>query len=167
MKRETFLKHGLLATTAGLMSPMLFSRPSEEEIFDKDQIYELVLAAHRDVDQTRTILDKSPLLINCTNQFKKGDFETALGGASHMGRKDIADLLISRGARWDIFSLTFLGHTEFVKSMIQSYPQFLHAPGPHGFTLLHHAVVGKHTDFASWLKDQGLTEEHKKGVFGK
>ena len=67
----------------------------------------LCFAAHNDFDATKKIIEKKPLLLNCTNQFKKGDFETALGGASHMGRKDIADLLVGLGARMDIFNMTF------------------------------------------------------------
>jgi len=44
-----------------------------------------------DFEATKKIIEAQPLLLNCTNQSKKGDIETALGGASHMGRKDKAD----------------------------------------------------------------------------
>lgn len=165
MNRQTFLRTGLLTTGMGLMMPTSIAQATDDPLFEQEEIYALVLAAHKDFDATKKILDEKPLLINCTNQSKRGDFETALGGASHMGRKDIADLLIERGARWDIFSLTFMGHTDFVKQYIQLSPQYLHAYGPHGFTLLHHAVVGKHEAFADWLREQGLGETHKKGIF--
>jgi ankyrin repeat protein len=95
----------------------------------------------------------------------KGDFETALGGASHMGLKDIADLLVSHGARMDIFNFTFLGFTDFVKELLDKQPQLLNSYGPHGFTLLHHAKVGGHTVFASWLKEQGLIKEIFDDIF--
>ena len=60
--------------------------------------------------KTKKIVYAKRLLLNFANQFKKGDFETAVGGASHMGRKDIADMLVGRFARLDIFNLTFLGY---------------------------------------------------------
>jgi len=34
-----------------------------------------------------------------------------------MGRRDIADLLVSKGARLDIFNYTFLGNDDFVKKI--------------------------------------------------
>ena len=111
------------------------------------------------------MIDSNPLLLNATNQAKKGDFETALGGASHMGRVDIAELLVAKGARMDIFNLTFLGFTEQVEEMIKQYPQCLNAAGPHGFTLLYHANVGKQQAFANWLLELGLEETRFEDVF--
>jgi len=166
MRRNEFIKTSAMAVGAGLMPTTILAETGETEVFNKEEIKDFVFAAHNDFDKSKMLIEKNPLLLNCTNQFKKGDFETALGGASHMGRKDIADLLIGLGARMDVFNMTFIGLTDQVKQMIKAYPQYLNAPGPHGFTLLHHANAGKHVKFASWLQDQGLTETHFKGIFG-
>lgn len=136
-----------------------------DELISLDEIKEFVFAAHKDFDKTKNMVETNPLILNATNQGKKGDFETAIGGASHMGRADIAELLVAKGARMDIFNLTFLGFTEQVKKMIKQYPQYLSAPGPHGFTLLHHANVGKQEAFASWLVEQGLEETRFDDIF--
>ena len=165
MIRKDFIRHGLIATGALIWAPAKIRAKASSEIISLEQIEEFVFAAHKDLEKTQKIVDANPLILNCTNQFKKGDFETAIGGASHMGRKDIADMLVERGARLDIFNLTFLGHTELVKQLIEHSPQYLKSPGPHGFTLLHHAKVGEHKDFALWLQDQGLEETIFKGVF--
>ncbi len=165
MIRKKFIQQSLLATGAAFLAPVRVKAQSENKIISLEEIQDFVFAAHSDLDKTRSIVDANPLILNCTNQFKKGDFETAIGGASHMGRKDIADMLVERGARLDIFNLTFLGHTDLVKQLIEVAPAYLKSPGPHGFTLLHHANVGKHEDFASWLQDQGLEETHFKGIF--
>ncbi len=164
MNRSQFLTGSGLAAGSLLINPLnvfAYGNP----IYSAEEITEFVFAAHKDLDETKKIIKKKPLLLNCTNQFKKGDFETALGGASHMGRKDIADHLVELGARMDIFNMTFLGHTELVKEYVKVSPAYLNSPGPHGFTLLHHAKVGGHDDLASWLEDQGLTETHFKGIF--
>lgn len=165
MNRKSFLKTGAILSSSLLINPQLYAI-QENSNFDLEEIKEFVFAAHKDFEETKKIIEAKPLLLNCTNQAKKGDFETAVGGASHMGRKDIADLLVSKGARLDIFNYTFLGYHDFVKKLIEDYPDLLWAPGPHGFTLLHHAKVGEHLEMQDWLKEKGLTETYIKGAFG-
>ncbi len=168
MNRKKFLQQSILTAGASVLgAATLRAATIENEIFTPEEITAFVFAAHNDFDATKKIVDAKPLILNCANQIARGDFETAVGGAAHMGRKDIADLLVERGARLDIFSLTFLGHVDFVKQMIELTPQYLKAPGPHGFTLLHHAKVGKHDEFAAWLQDKGLEEEWFRDVFKK
>lgn len=164
MTRNDFLKHGLVASGFIATTPFLLAN-NENELFSGDEIYEFVAAAHKDFEATKSIIEAKPLLLNCANQIRKGDFETAIGGASHMGRRDIADLLIAQGARLDIFNFAFLGYTEIVTRLITDYPQLLNAPGPHGFTLLHHAEVGENQALMDWLQEKGLTETHFKGIF--
>lgn len=166
MNRKKFLQQSILATGAAILAPTALRAANENPIISAEEIKEFVVAAHSDFDATKKIVEAKPLILNSTNQYKKGDFETALGAAAHMGRRDIADVLVALGARMDVFSLTFLGHTDIVKQLIAISPQYLKAPGPHGFTLLHHANAGKHTEFAKWLQDQGLTEEWFKNAFG-
>ena len=166
MNRKHFLKKGLLTSGGLLLTTSAIMAQDQKDLIVQEEIYEFVLAAHRNLDDVKKIYEANPLILNCTNQSKKGDFETAMGGAAHMGRKDIADYLLSKGARLDIFSMCFLGYDEAVKQMINSQPQLLKAPGPHGFSLLHHAKVGKHNKMMEWLKEKGLTETFFKGAFG-
>lgn len=165
MKRINFIKTCIASTGLLLMPKPSFSKPVNDEVISLEEIKDFVFAAHKDLEKTKMMVEQNPLILNCTNQFKKGDFETALGGASHMGRKDIAEMLVARGARMDIFNLTFLGYTDLAKTIITHNPQYLKAPGPHGFTLLHHANVGKHQAFADWLMEQGLEETRFKDAF--
>ena len=165
MKRSEFLKKSLLAGgTLAIATPLLSQE--ERPLFTEQDIYDFVAAAHNNFDEVKRIYKEMPLILNCANQIRRGDFETALGGASHMGRKDIADYLVSKGARMDIFNYAFLGLDDFVKLQVTSFPQLLNSPGPHGFTLLHHAKVGERDDLAAWLQEKGLTETYMKGVFG-
>ena len=43
-----------------------------------------------------------PALLNATWDWGAGDFETALGAASHMGNRESAGVLLARGARLDL-----------------------------------------------------------------
>lgn len=157
MNRKNFLKKGLLGSGLLAVSPKIWADEPTDN-FDAEEIKAFVWAAHKDFDETRRIIEANPLLLNCTNQSSRGDFETALGGASHMGRRDIADLLVGLGARMDIFNFAFLGYSQVVQRLVNDHAQLLHAPGPHGFTLLHHAQAGEVTELEDWLQEKGLTE---------
>ena len=164
MERSKFLKQGLLLGGAVFITTG-FNNKEEVPLIEKDEIDEFVGVAHNSLEKTQKMLKANPLILNGASQLAKGDFETALGGASHMGRKDIADLLISHGARMDIFTFAFLGYSELVKQLVKRQPQLLNSYGPHGFTLLHHAKVGKQTALANWIESQGLTKEIFDDVF--
>lgn len=166
MNRKAFLNKSLMVGGLAITAPSALMGQDKKEVFNLEQIRELVFAAHGDFDKTKKIIDANPLILNCANQGRKGDFETSIGAAAHMGRKDIADYLISKGARLDIFCHTFLGYHDFVKKLITDQPHLLRSYGPHGLTLLHHAKVGKHQDMMDWLQKKGLTETFFKGVFG-
>jgi hypothetical protein len=59
-----------------------------------------------------------------------------------MGRRDIVEYLLDRGARIDIFCAAMMGRLDAVKSFLTLQPKLIDAKGPHGFTLHFHAQVG-------------------------
>ena len=59
-----------------------------------------------------------------------------------MGRRDIVEYLLERGARIDIFCAAMMGQLEAVKSFLTLQPKLIDAKGPHGFSLHFHAQVG-------------------------
>jgi hypothetical protein len=105
-------------------------------------VHDFVVAAHANLEKTRSMLATEPGLINATWDWGGGDFEQAIGGAGHMGRKDIADFLISKGARMDIFVAAMLGNLELVQAYLKAQPAQARARGPHGIPLLAHAQMG-------------------------
>ena len=105
-------------------------------------VEEFVRVAHSDLDRTKELLAQEPALVNATWDWGGGDFETALGSASHMGRKDIAGFLLANGARIDIFVAAMLGKLEIVKAALTAYPEAINTPGPHGIPLIAHAKAG-------------------------
>jgi hypothetical protein len=107
-----------------------------------DLVKEFVVAAHSDLAKTQALLAEHPGLLNASWDWGGGDFETALGGASHMGQRGIAHYLLEKGARPDIFVLAMLGHLEAVKAIIAARPEALECPGPHGIPLIAHARKG-------------------------
>lgn len=105
-------------------------------------VQEFVGVAHGDLDRVKELLAQEPALVNATWDWGGGDFETALGAAGHMGRRDIAELLLSNGARIDIFVAAMLGKLEIVQAALNAYPESIHTPGPHGILLIAHAQAG-------------------------
>lgn len=103
---------------------------------------EFVAKAHADLDRVKEMLMQEPALVNATWDWGGGDFETALGAAGHMGRRDIANLLLENGARLDIFVAAMLGNLEIVKAALKAHPESLKIPGPHGIPLIAHAKAG-------------------------
>lgn len=109
---------------------------------DPALIAELVGKAHRDESAVRSLIDRHPELVNAWWDWGFGDWESALGAASHTGRRSIAEFLIERGARIDIFAAAMLGMTDVVRSFVSARPGVQRQLGPHAITLLAHARVG-------------------------
>jgi hypothetical protein len=105
-------------------------------------VQEFVVAAHADLGRVRELLDGEPQLVNATWDWGGGDWETGLGGAAHMGARDVALFLLERGARMDVFAAAMLGEVEIVRAMLARYPELRDATGPHGIPLLAHAEAG-------------------------
>ena len=83
-----------------------------------------------DLAVTRELLEKDPRLIKATWDWGGGDFETALGGASHMGRADIAGFLLERGAALDLFAAAMLGELSIVRAALDARPSLARVPVP-------------------------------------
>lgn len=107
-----------------------------------DLIQRFIRAAHADIDLTRQMLDEEPRLIKAAWDWGGGDFETALGGAGHMGRRDIAGLLLERGAPLELCAAAMLGELSIVRAALETRPSLVRVPGPHGIALLAHARAG-------------------------
>jgi len=107
-----------------------------------DQVREMVRVAHFDLARVRTLLERRPALARAAWDWGFGDWESALGAASHMGRRDIAELLLGSGARPDLFSAAMLGQLDVVQANIAAWPGAQGIQGPHGITLLAHARAG-------------------------
>lgn len=107
-----------------------------------DLAREFVGVSHGNVDRVRELLALSPELAKASWDWGWGDWETALGAASHVGNAEIATLLLDAGAPPTIFSATMLGQLDIVKALVSAMPGVQRRRGPHGLTLLSHARAG-------------------------
>lgn len=124
---------------------------------DPALVQAVVGASHAKLDKVKELVEKCPPLARAAWDWGFGDWETALGAASHVGRRDIAAYLISKGARPDIFTFAMLGDLDAVKAFITAQPGIQQVRGPHGITLLQHAKNGgkEAAEVAAYLEALG------------
>lgn len=124
---------------------------------DPVRVNEMVAVSHGRIDRVRELLSEYPELAKASWDWGFGDWESALGAASHTGRREIALLLLEHGARPTLFSATMLGQLDVVRAYIEAAPGVQRTPGPHGITLLSHAQAGGEAaaDVAAYLEEVG------------
>ena len=105
-------------------------------------VKEFVVAGHANLQRTKELLELQPGLLNASWDWGGGDFETALGGASHMGNREIAQFLIEKGARMDLFAAGMLGMVEVIRQAVEIFPGIHKSLGPHKISLIAHAQKG-------------------------
>jgi hypothetical protein len=109
---------------------------------DPAKVQAFVSNAHGDLDVVRALVEEEPALVNAAWDWGGGDWETGLGAAAHMGRRQIALYLLEHGARLDLFAAAMLGYFDVVSAILSDFPEMRDALGPHGIPLVEHARVG-------------------------
>jgi hypothetical protein len=109
---------------------------------DPSRVGQMVGVSHGNFDRVKELIAESPALAKANVDWGFGDWESALGAASHTGNRDIAEFLIEHGARPTLFSATMLGQLAVVRAFVEASPGVQGILGPHGFTLLTHARLG-------------------------
>jgi hypothetical protein len=119
---------------------------------------EVVSVSHFNLDRLKELVDPRPELAKTVWDWGFGDWESAIAAASHVGRKDIVDYLVSKGAVPTIFTYAMLAEYETLKTMIGAYPGSQKNFGPHGITLLQHAKTGLQTQGVDKGKAQRVVD---------
>jgi hypothetical protein len=124
---------------------------------DAKLVGEVVGAAHANEARVKELVQAHPALVNAWWDWGFGDWESPLGAASHVGRRSIAEFLLEKGARIDIFAAAMLGMTSVVKAFVTAQPGVQRTLGPHGITLLKHARAGgkQAADTLAYLESLG------------
>lgn len=143
-----------IGLVAGLLSGIPLKRAAAASKGEKPRLWrgfprqdaalvrDVVGFAHTTESKVRELVEAKPALVNAGWDWGFGDWETALGAASHMGQRSIAEFLIERGARIDIFAAAMLGMADVVKAFVTAQPGVQRTLGPHGIPLLAHARAG-------------------------
>lgn len=146
---QSFNRSDFLKSIVGLAGLTLLPRPiSAQTNQDKpapinlEIVKEFVGVCHGKFDRAKEMLENDHLLLHVSYDWGGGDYESGIEAAGHVGNKEIANYLISKGARYNIYLASMLGHLDTVKNVLTFNPGLLNSKGPHGFTMLHHAQKG-------------------------
>jgi hypothetical protein len=144
MNRSAFLKQSIIGSSL-LLVPAWARADQEKEKpapIKLEIVKEFVGVSHGKFDRMKEMLDNDPLLLHVSFDWGGGDYESGIEAAGHVGNKEIATYLLGKGARYNIYLACMLGHLDTVKNVLSFNPGLLNSKGPHGFTMLHHAVKG-------------------------
>ena len=121
-----------------------------------DMVRETVGAAHGNFKRLKELVDARPSLAKAAYDWGFGDWEDALGAASHVGNREIADYLIAKGARPTLYSAVMLGQLDVVKAFVAAQPGCQRIAGPHSISLLAHARTDAMKQYLESLGDAGV-----------
>lgn len=164
---------------------------------DPERVFEFVRVGHGNLPRVKEMLAEDPKLVLASWDWGNGDWETALGGASHVGNRELALYLLEHGARQDLFCSAMLGERALVLAAIGAHPALANSKGPHGHSLLYHAAISGdvaiseaiallladrardanhaltaaarsgHAPMVAWLLAHGVTDLNFKDALGK
>jgi uncharacterized protein len=126
-------------------------------MMDAEQIKAFVIAGHGNLGAVKTMLEAEPALLNTAFEWRPGDFETALQGASHVGNVEIAEYLLAQGAPISVTTAAMLGRRSELEAMLDGYRDLIFENGAHGITLLTHAALSGDADLVASLYARGAT----------
>lgn len=146
ISRQDFIRMSLFGATGAILPLKFFSaqtqQPEKPAPIKLETVKEFVGVSHGKFDQVKEMLENNHLLLHASFDWGGGDFESGIEAAGHVGNKEIATYLLSKGARYNIYLACMLGHIDTVKNVLTFNPGLLNSKGPHGFTMLHHAQKG-------------------------
>src|SRR5215472_15890754 len=114
---------------------------------DLATVEECVGSAHGDLDRVRQLVERHPALVNARAPWN----ETPIEAATQLGRKDIIEYLLSKGAPLDFFTACVLGRRDLVESELARDPGRAKARGVHDLPALYFAAIGDQPGIAQLL----------------
>src|SRR5205814_3618277 len=102
-------------------------------------------------DKLRELVNAEPGIVNARN----AQGQSAVLMACYLGRKEIRDLLIEKGARLELHEAAAAGDLRRVKDLVQAAPELAKSYSPDGFPLLALAAAFGNEDVARYLHLQG------------
>lgn len=124
----------------------------------------MVGASHFSLERVEELLRRDRSLALARIDWGFGDWETALGAASHVGRREIVEVLLGHGARANLFTLAMLDRVDAVRAVCEAVDGIQRTRGPHGITLLDHARAGGAARTEEYLTVLGGADEAEPGV---
>ncbi len=121
-----------------------------------DRAREFVGASHVRLERVKEMLAEDAGLAKASWDWGFGDWETAIGAASHTGQVEIVQTLIAHGARPTLFTMATLDEVDAVRAVVEHVPGAGELEGPHSISLHDHARAGEAARVMEYLESKGL-----------
>jgi ankyrin repeat protein len=123
-----------------------------EIAFTQEEANQFIINCHMDLDKVQARLAENPALASAFNPELN---ESALGAAGHMGRPDIAQLLLEHGAEMELAAAAMLGDRDYVRAALDRDPALAASGGAHNIPVAFHAAMSGDTQIMQMLWDAG------------
>lgn len=131
--------------------------------FTQEEGNQFILECHYDLAAVERKLAANPALAQAVNPLLG---ESALGAAGHVGRADIAELLLAHGAELELAAAAMLGRRAVVSEALEKDPKLAHSGGAHNIPLAFHAALSGDIQLMQQLWDAGAQDEVKNSLLG-
>lgn len=111
--------------------------PAMDGVAVRDRV-DAVGVTHFDLDELRRRVEATPELAHAVATTTEG----AVEAGAHMGRHDVVDFLLERGAPYSLPTAVMRGDATRVRELLAEDPLRIHERGPHDFPLLWYPVIG-------------------------
>lgn len=122
-----------------------------------EQLRQLVINAHFNIEKTKQVLADNPALLNQAYMWGENDYETAIQAAAQIGSVNIIEFLLEKGALLEVCTLAVLGRREELERRMNENPELAKAVGSHNIPLLPHAVWSNNLDLVEFVYKRGAT----------
>jgi ankyrin repeat protein len=121
----------------------------------QEYIQTFVMPAHGNLAKVKEMLLADPRLLDAMYE-PWG--ETALGAASHVGNRPIAEYLLEQGAKLTIYTAAMLGTQDDVAAFLANDPDLINSGGAHNIPLMFHAALSGDLALMQFLAEKGNTQ---------
>ena len=131
--------------------------------FSQEEANQFIIECHFDIETVKRKLEADPALANAYNP---ETIESALGAAGHIGREDIAEILLSNGAKPELAASAMLGKRDVVKAALDGDPNLATSGGAHNIPLAFHVTLSGDVEMMKILWEAGAQDHIKESLLG-
>lgn len=134
-----------------------------KEAFTQEEGNQFIIECHFDPETVKRKLGENPALARAYNP---DTIESALGGAGHMGRADIAIVLLDYGADLELAAAAMLGRKDYVREALEKNPKLAVSGGAHNIPVAFHAALSGEVGLMELLWEAGAQDHVKSALLG-
>jgi ankyrin repeat protein len=131
--------------------------------FSQEEGNQFIIECHFDIETVKRKLGEMPDLANAYNP---ETIESALGAAGHIGREDIAELLLANGAKPELAASAMLGQRDVVQAALEKDPKLATSGGAHNIPLAFHVALSGDVVMMKMLREAGAKEQVEASLLG-